>query len=485
MRYRTLNRILAVDDDPGSLNLLVKILGPEYRIKITTDGREALEIAASKEPPDLILLDIMMPEMNGYEVCRRLKADDKTKDIPVIFLTGKGDYEAETRGFSEGAVDYIRKPFSMPVIKSRIRTHIELRNQRKSLEMRARELDQALAALDIRNRFIRRTFGRYLTDDVVDNILETPEGMFLGGERREITIMMSDLRGFSTIAERLKAEETVFIINSYLEVMTEVIIKYRGTIDEFIGDAILVLFGAPVFHGDEADRAVACALEMQIAMGEVNKRNKAKGYPEVEQGIGINTGPVVVGNIGSPKRVKYGAVGSNVNLTSRIQSFTYGGQILISKKTLDACGSVLQTTDEMEIRTKGIDTPITIFELRGIGGKYGISLPERQAIKLVDLSRPLPITYEIMAKNVIIGNADEGKLLRLKGMVGEIQTQRRFRQLTHLKITLYDESGSEIAGHLYAMVGKTLSESPVVSGVTFTSITPEVRTFLETRQGTH
>ncbi len=485
MRYRQFSRILIVDDDPASLNLLMKILGTEYKVKITTDGWEALEIASSKNPPDLILLDIMMPEIDGYDVCRRLKANEKTKDIPVIFLTGKGDYDAETEGFTVGAVDFIRKPFSMPVIKSRIRTQMEIRNQRNRLEMRARELDQALKALDIRNQFIRRTFGRYLTDDVVDNILETPEGMYLGGERREVTIVMSDLRGFSTIAERLKAEETVSIINCYLEVMTEIIIKHRGTIDEFIGDAILVIFGAPVLRGDDADRAVACALEMQIAMEEVNKRNKGKGYPGVEQGIGINTGPVVVGNIGSPKRVKYGVVGSNVNLTSRIQSFTHSGQILISKKTLEVCGSALKTTGEMEIPAKGIDTPITIYELQGIGGEYDITLPERKEIELIDLPRPLPVTYEIMTKNVIVGNANEGTLLRLKGMVGEIQTTRRFRQLTHLKITLYDESGNKVAGHIYAMVRKALSQSPAVSRITFTSITPEARLFLENLEDTH
>lgn len=482
MYYKTLNRVLIVDDEHSNLNILMKVLGTEYKVKITDNGKEALEIARSAKPPDLILLDIMMPEIDGFEVCRQLKADEKTKDIPVIFLTGREDSKAETEGFNMGAVDYIRKPFNIPVIKSRIRTQMELRNQRNRLEIRARELDLALEALDIRNRFIRRTFGRYLSDDVVDNILENPEGIYLGGEKREVTIIMSDLRGFSTIAERLSAEDTVSIINIYLETMTEIIMKYRGTIDEFIGDAILVIFGAPILRNDDAPRAIACALEMQIAMDRVNERCRGNGYPEVQQGIGINTGQVVVGNIGSHKRVKYGVVGSNVNLTSRIQSYTYGGQILISQRTRDVCEPIVKTTDQMEIRAKGIDAPITIHELAGIEGDFNIMLPKKEEKKLVDLRRALPINVEIITKNVLIGNPDEGHLLKLKGMMGEIQTSRNFRQLTQLKISLYDETGKEVKGHLYAVVTRTLFKSPPVSMITFISVTPELRAFLESLQ---
>ncbi|HNL74227.1 MAG TPA: adenylate/guanylate cyclase domain-containing protein, partial [Leptospiraceae bacterium] len=203
-------------------------------------------------------------------------------------------------------------------------------------------LNRIKKALNARNEFIKNTFGRYLSDDVVASILESPKGTSLGGEKREVTIMMTDLRGFTSISERLPAEKCVLMINNYLDVMTDVILKYQGTIDEFIGDAILVIFGAPIQREDDAARAVACAIEMQLAMKEVNEKNRRDGLPEVVMGIGLNTGEIVVGNIGSHKRTKYGVVGSNVNLTSRIESYTVGGQTLVSQRTLEACGPIVR-----------------------------------------------------------------------------------------------------------------------------------------------
>ncbi|MHC4955868.1 MAG: AAA family ATPase, partial [Planctomycetota bacterium] len=187
------------------------------------------------------------------------------------------------------------------------------------LEEKVRE---RTAQLETRNRFIRQTFGRYLSEDIVERLLEAPAGLKMGGESREVTIMVADLRGFSTLAGRLAPEQVVRLINNYLGVMTEVIIEYGGTIDEFIGDAILVIFGAHVLRPDDAERSIACSLAMQLAMTQVNELNRQCGLPEVAMGIGLNTGEVVVGNIGSMKRAKYGVVGSNVNLASRIESYT-------------------------------------------------------------------------------------------------------------------------------------------------------------------
>ena len=471
--------ILIVDDVPENLQLLVRMLRADFRISVASNGKKALEIARSDHPPDLILLDIMMPEMDGYEVCRQLKAHDGTKDIPIIFLTARDDAKAETRGFEMGAVDYIKKPFSMPIAKSRIRTHLELKNQRKHFESRNRELKKVLKELDIRNRFIRQTFGRYLSDEVVANILETPEGLNLGGERREITILMSDLRGFSAIAERLPAEDTVDMINIYLEVMTEIILKYNGTIDEFIGDAILVLFGAPVSRSGDAARAVACALEMQLAMPEVNRRCKEKGYPELTQGIGINTGQVVVGNIGSKKRVKYAVVGSNVNLASRIQSHALGGQVFISEKTANACGPILRIDDRLDVRPKGIKKTIPVYEIGGIECEFNISFPKKSYGKKIEqLRQPLMIRYDLLIENVLVGDAHCGKLVKLDHMVADIQTHRCFRRLTDLKIAILDEQGNEVAEDIYARIIENFSESPPLSRISFTSVPPEAQTFL-------
>ena len=172
------------------------------------------------------------------------------------------------------------------------------------------------------------------------SLLASPEKLQLGGEKRQVTILMSDLRGFTSVAERLAPEQVVTIINRYLGTMVDVILQYQGTINEFIGDAILVLFGAPICLEDHAQRAVACAMAMQLAMASVNAQNRDEGLPEVEMGIGMHTGEVVVGNIGSHKRTKYGVVGSPVNLTSRIESYTIGGQVLISETTRQNVGPI-------------------------------------------------------------------------------------------------------------------------------------------------
>ena len=193
--------------------------------------------------------------------------------------------------------------------------------------------------LERRNQFIRETFGRYTSDDIVGVLLDMPEGLKLGGEKRQVTLLMSDLRGFTALAERLEATQVVALLNHYLSGMIEIIQRSGGTIDDIIGDAILVVFGAPVAMPDAAQRAVCCALEMQKAMREVNEYNFQKGWPEIEMGIALHTGEAVVGNIGSTKRSKYGVVGQPVNLTARIESFTVGGQVLVSPTLISAVES--------------------------------------------------------------------------------------------------------------------------------------------------
>jgi adenylate cyclase len=184
----------------------------------------------------------------------------------------------------------------------------------------------------------------------------------MGGERRRITMLTSDIRGFTATAEKLPPEEVIKILNFYLGHMAEVITKYQGTIDEFMGDGILVLFGAPTHRNDDAQRSVACALEMELAMTPVNQQMTAWGFAPLSMGIGINTGEVVVGNIGSEKRTKYGIVGNQVNLTYRIESYTTGGQILISENTLQEAEETVIINGTKIVQPKGIQEFITIYD---------------------------------------------------------------------------------------------------------------------------
>ena len=210
-----------------------------------------------------------------------------------------------------------------------------------------------LKQLQARNTFIRDTFGRYVSDEVVASLLSAPEALRLGGEVRTVTIMMTDLRGFTALSERLGPEGVVAYLNDYFERVVELILRHRGTINEILGDGILVIFGAPTSTEDDAERAVACAVEMQIAMAEFAEERRGRGLPAAEMGIGLHTGPVVVGNIGSARRTKYAAVGAAVNLAARIESYTTGGQILISEDTYRAVRAPLVVNGTLQRRAQG------------------------------------------------------------------------------------------------------------------------------------
>jgi adenylate cyclase len=244
------------------------------------------------------------------------------------------------------------------------------------LAIKVDEVEALVVNLELRNGFIREVFGRYITDDVVNTLLASPAGLQLGGEKRKITILISDVRGFSSLCERLTPEQVVTILNIYLGAMAEVIERYRGSINEFIGDAILAVFGAPITAEDNAERAVACALAMQLAMDEVNVTLRAQGLPALEMGIGVHTGEVVVGNIGSQKRAKYGVVGSHVNMASRIETYTVGGQVLISESTAAELDDRVRTRRSFQVLPKGAREALTIYDVVGITGVHELALPE-------------------------------------------------------------------------------------------------------------
>jgi class 3 adenylate cyclase/HAMP domain-containing protein len=236
--------------------------------------------------------------------------------------------------------------------------------------------------------FIRDTFGRYLTKEVVNRLLEHKDGLQLGGESREISMMMSDLRGFTALTTTMNPDQVIAFLNRYLGKMLEILMDHRGTIDEIIGDGILAFFGAPESHEDHAAAAVACALKMQIAMDEINDLNEADGLPRLEMGVAVNTGKVVVGNIGSERRTKYGAVGSEVNFTGRIESFTVGGQVLISDSTYQGLKHVLDVGDVIHVEMKGIPGKVPLYDVRGIRGEHEAHLPERE-------DHPVPLKKSI------------------------------------------------------------------------------------------
>ncbi len=327
-------------------------------------------------------------------------------------------------------------------------------------------------------RRIRKTFGRYLTDQVVANLLEQPEGLKLGGERRTITILTSDLRGFTAIAERLPPEEVIKVLNLYLGQMADVITKYQGTIDEFMGDGILVLFGAPTAREDDAQRAIACAVAMQLAMDWVNENMRQMGLPHLEMGIGINTGEVIVGNIGSEKRSKYGVVGSQVNLTYRIESYTVGGQILISELTLKQAGSIVKIDGQKEVHSKGVKNPIPIYEVGGIAGEYNLFLKKEEE-EFFPLDEAIPIRYAILDGKNVTDILLEGSLVKLSGKGAEVSCQESVAALSNIKLNLLTLTNPGLVSEdIYAKV----LEKEMDNGnffIHFTSLPPNVEAMLD------
>ena len=327
--------------------------------------------------------------------------------------------------------------------------------------------------LDRYNQFIRSTFGRYMSDEVVDSILDTPKGLQLGGEKKRVTVVMTDLRGFTAIGERLPPERVLPMLNMYLEVMTEILLKHNGTIIEFLGDGILALFGAPVTREDDAQRAVACVLEMQKAMPQVNAKNLEHGFPEVMMGAGINTGEVIAGNIGSDKRSKYGVVGKTINLTARIESFTVGGQILISESTLKACSPLLRIDDQLQVQPKGVPEPITIYQVGGIDGPYQIHLPKPKEIVFQELPKALRVYLNIVAGKQSKEENHEGELVAIAQNYAQVSSELQVKPFTNLKIQLFDDKGKSMTTQLYGKV-ITAGESSGFLKIHMTSIPPTV-----------
>ena len=329
---------------------------------------------------------------------------------------------------------------------------------------------------------IRQTFGRYLSAQIVANLLENPEKLKLGGENRLITILTSDLRGFTALSEQLAPEQVVELLNLYLGYMSEVVNQYGGTIDEFMGDGILVVFGAPIRQQNAPARA--CAIAMQAIMPQVNATLRANGYPEQEMGIGINTGCAIVGNIGSERRTKYSVIGSAVNLAFRIESYTTGGQILISEDTHDRIDEngrhQLAIRSRTEVYPKGIRRPITIYDVAGIGGAtYNLSLAEERH-PLQPLTVPMAVSYAPLIDKQVSQAEFDGSLVQLSPKAALLSTQgdQPLELLTNIRLRLVSPGiPSDIAeADIYGKVQQIQPDDTYL--IVFTARTPATASWM-------
>lgn len=343
------------------------------------------------------------------------------------------------------------------------------------------KVDEATTALQGKSaelarahELVRRAFGRYVSEEVAESLLRSPEALDLGGEEREATILMSDLRGFTAMVARLTPHEALEVLNLYLEAMVDVIGRYQGTIDEIMGDAIVVIFGAPVACAEHAEKAVACGLAMQLAMTDVNRRLTAKGAPVLEMGIGIHTGRMIVGNIGSLRRTKYTAVGTTVNLVGRIESFTIGGQLLVSEDTLEKIKANLRIDGQFEVEPKGASRRLFLYEIGGIGEPFDLWLPSKTR-PLRPLAPPLPVQFTVLEEKFVGRTVHEGHVGALGNHEASIQSVLPLPVLSNLRITVTATSHGNPAGEIYGKVVEPVAGASGEIRIRFTSITPELK----------
>ena len=304
--------------------------------------------------------------------------------------------------------------------------------------------------------FIRNTFGRYVSPEVAKTLLESPEGLKFGGEKREITVLLSDLRGYTRFAEQGDPAWVMELLNDFLARMADIIIAYGGTINEFIGDAIFAVYGAPIPHPDHAERAAASALAMQRAMAELNQEHTERGRPRFEMGIGINTGEAVVGNIGSEQRAKYAVVGAAVNLAARVEGCTVGGQIFLSPATYERIRDLAEIAPPVPVEVKGIAEPLLLYELRGIAGQFAQRLPDLDTLvdQQVDIS--LPLACWVIDGKVVSKTEIAGVVLRLGLRQLDVHLDMPLQPLTNVRMRLRYPGLDHDSGDLY---GKVLTEA--------------------------
>ena len=324
---------------------------------------------------------------------------------------------------------------------------------------------------------IRNAFGRYVSPEVARAVLESPDGLSLGGRKREVTVLMSDLRGYTRFAEHGDPTGVMEVLNDYLGRMADIVIAHGGTVNEFIGDAVFAVFGAPVEHPDHAERAAATALAMQRTMDELNDANAARGRPRFEMGIGINTGEAVVGNIGSEQRTKYAVVGAAVNLAARVESCTVGGQILLSESTVRYLGPLAEVAPPIHVELKGLDAPVALYELRGLGGRWA---QRRAGASDVAVAVALPL----------VGWQLEGKEVRAESFTGEVRalgrrhvdvaTTATLPLLTNVRLRLTWADSGRASGDIY---GKVTAEIGGLLRIHLTSVDPGDDVLLEAARG--
>ncbi len=373
---RTPPRILVVDDNPNNLEVLrVRLNAQGYEVVTAVDGEDALARARELEP-DLVLLDVMMPKLDGISVLKQIKQDEMLRFIPVILVTAKADTRDVVSGLEAGGDDYLTKPFEQAALVARVRSLLRIKELHDTVQAQATKLKEQTEQLSSWNRLLEERVAtqlaeierigrlqRFLAPQVVQMIAssEAADSM-LASHRREITVLFCDLRGFTAFTETSEPEEVMAVLREYHESLGELIFRYEGMLDRFLGDGIMVVFNDPIPCADHTERAVRLALEMRERVDELATQWRRHSH-DLGFGIGIAAGYATLGQIGFEQRREYTAIGSVTNLASRLCDEARPGQIVINQRAFSAVEQWVEAAPVGELSLKGFNRPIAAHEI--------------------------------------------------------------------------------------------------------------------------
>jgi adenylate cyclase len=359
--------ILAVDDQPQNLRLLEAILTPRgYLVQLATSGEEALKLLADSHV-DLVLLDIVMPGLDGYEVCRRIRANPQTAFLPIVMLTASGDHE-KVFAIEAGADDFVTKPLNQGELLARVASLARIKRYQDTIERQAaelsawnRELESRVEAQVEELERVRR-LQRFLPPQLVELVVDSGDESFLESHRREIVVVFCDLRKFTSFAEAAEPEEVMEVLQEYHAALGEMIFQYEGTLERFTGDGLMVFFNDPIPCDDAPKRAVAMAVAMRDRVSELAVSWRRRGH-DLGFGIGVAQGYATLGRIGFEGRSDYAAIGSVTNLSARLCAEAAAGQILVTQRVVSATDGVVETRHVGDLTLRGFSRPISVFDV--------------------------------------------------------------------------------------------------------------------------
>ena len=363
-------RILVVDDTPLNVKLLVDMLAAlGHEVTSAANGQEALDQVAL-HTPHLVLLDVMMPGMNGFEVCERLRANPATALLPVVLVTALDGKEDRIRGIEAGADDFLTKPINKHELLARVKSLLRIKSLNDEVEAQRRELrewnatleqrvQQGMAELE-RMSHLKRFFSPAVANLILSGELDPSKS-----HRTEITVVFLDVRGFTAFTEAVDPEDVIAVLREYHATMGRLIVKHEGTVEHFAGDGLMIFFNDPVPLDNPAERAVLMALEMHRAFDECSQRWHKLGY-DLGMGIGIAQGFATMGLIGFEGRFDYGAVGAVCNLSARLCSEAAPGQTIVQQKIVGRLEGRVEAESVGNLQLKGFPRPIAAFNVRGM-----------------------------------------------------------------------------------------------------------------------